>query len=449
MYQIDNSTVVTTIPAPSAAGSPGFFTDGNPATGAAATILPAEFMNTLMMENLNVLSAAGIAPKKGLYNQLSLAIAKIVSSGAAWDKITGKPTTLKGYGITDAIPNNNPLPGGSMDLHAGNFAFVTARSESHLARNAYWDGSNWVSHNNAEPSYRISCTANGFSCSSAPPTQGAITWTLSPIATGVDLASKADKAKTLAGYGITDAYTYLQTDNLLSSKANKAKTLNGYGITDAFQNTNPLPNGSLDFHAGNFAFVSSQVESHMCANQYYNGTTYVRYNTDQSASKISCTTDGVTISTINRAGVERTGKAITSLDAATESVPGVSNVASIAQVNAGGDDAAFVTPKKARWGFAFSASQNGYICLPTWLGGFMLQWGYVYESQSATDYRAFTIPFPGACLGMVMSVEAATQGGHNSGYGFVTQVIDRVKFIWSVGGSLGGGGYGYYLAWGS
>jgi len=45
--------------------------------------LPAEFMNMLMMENLNVLSAAGITPAKGQYSQLSLAIAKIVKEGAA------------------------------------------------------------------------------------------------------------------------------------------------------------------------------------------------------------------------------------------------------------------------------------------------------------------------------------------------------------------------------
>ncbi|NMY09044.1 hypothetical protein HBO38_11425 [Pseudomonas veronii] len=83
MFQIDNSTAVAAIPAPTPAGSAGYFTDGNPATGVSATILPAEFMNMLMMENLNVLAAGGITPAKGQYNQLSLAIAKIVQSGAA------------------------------------------------------------------------------------------------------------------------------------------------------------------------------------------------------------------------------------------------------------------------------------------------------------------------------------------------------------------------------
>lgn len=58
---------------------------------------------------------------------------------------------------------------------------------------------------------------------------------------------KADKATTLAGYGITDAYTKDETDSLLAgkadssamqsalgNKADKAATLAGYGITDAY-----------------------------------------------------------------------------------------------------------------------------------------------------------------------------------------------------------------------
>jgi hypothetical protein len=83
MYQIDNSTAVAAIPAPTAAGQPGYFTDGNPATGVSATILPAEFMNMIMMENLSVLAVAGITPAKGQYNQLALSISKIISDGAA------------------------------------------------------------------------------------------------------------------------------------------------------------------------------------------------------------------------------------------------------------------------------------------------------------------------------------------------------------------------------
>ena len=64
-----------------------------------------------------------------------------------------------------------------------------------------------------------------------------------------DISGKADKSTTLAGYGITDAYTKTQTDRTfvdwstynteldgidrqLSSKAEQSTTLAGYGITD-------------------------------------------------------------------------------------------------------------------------------------------------------------------------------------------------------------------------
>lgn len=48
---------------------------------------------------------------------------------------------------------------------------------------------------------------------------------------------KADKATTLAGYGITDANTKSETETALAGKADKADTLAGYGITDAYTKT--------------------------------------------------------------------------------------------------------------------------------------------------------------------------------------------------------------------
>ena len=48
------------------------------------------------------------------------------------------------------------------------------------------------------------------------------------------IAGKADKATTLTGYGITDAYTIMAADEKF---AQKATTLTGYGITDAYTKT--------------------------------------------------------------------------------------------------------------------------------------------------------------------------------------------------------------------
>ena len=49
--------------------------------------------------------------------------------------------------------------------------------------------------------------------------------------------TKADKATTLKGYGILDAYTSGTVDSLLNNKADKATTLAGYNIGDAYTKT--------------------------------------------------------------------------------------------------------------------------------------------------------------------------------------------------------------------
>lgn len=51
------------------------------------------------------------------------------------------------------------------------------------------------------------------------------------------LTNKADKATTLAGYGITNTYTQTEIDTKVNAKADKSTTLAGYGITNAYTKT--------------------------------------------------------------------------------------------------------------------------------------------------------------------------------------------------------------------
>ncbi|WP_175980070.1 hypothetical protein [Caballeronia zhejiangensis] len=74
MFQTDQATAATSLPTPSAAGTPGYFTNGNPASGVAATILDADFMNMVMMELVNVVTGAGLTPSKTANNQILAAI---------------------------------------------------------------------------------------------------------------------------------------------------------------------------------------------------------------------------------------------------------------------------------------------------------------------------------------------------------------------------------------
>lgn len=94
MYQYDDPTAVSSRPAPSAAGTPGWFSDGNPSNGSVATILRAEFMNMIMAELLSVLNAAGIEPDKTQSNQLLLALRSgfMFNTAAQFDTSTAVAT---------------------------------------------------------------------------------------------------------------------------------------------------------------------------------------------------------------------------------------------------------------------------------------------------------------------------------------------------------------------
>ncbi|MGH8539587.1 MAG: hypothetical protein ACRETW_03685, partial [Stenotrophobium sp.] len=74
MYQIDVSSAASVHAAATPMGTAAFFTDGNPAGGIPATIVPAEWLNAVMLEILNAIEAAGITPNKASYNQLTQAI---------------------------------------------------------------------------------------------------------------------------------------------------------------------------------------------------------------------------------------------------------------------------------------------------------------------------------------------------------------------------------------
>ncbi|RQV20674.1 hypothetical protein DF039_12625 [Burkholderia cenocepacia] len=88
MFRTDQNTAVTALPVPAPAGTPGFFTGGNPATGQAATIVDADWLNMIQEELISILTAAGIAPSKVTYGQV-LAALEVLFANAS-----GNPNAL-------------------------------------------------------------------------------------------------------------------------------------------------------------------------------------------------------------------------------------------------------------------------------------------------------------------------------------------------------------------
>jgi hypothetical protein len=96
---------------------------------------------------------------------------------------------------------------------------------------------------------------------------------------------------------------------------------------------------------------------------------------------------------------------------ATEAVLGIAKVATQAQTNAGTDDATMVTPKKLRWGVSYLIAANGYIAFPSWLGGWIVQWGTATVTTNSTGGTAtVSLPYayPNSHFGAVGNYKKAT-----------------------------------------
>ena len=91
---------------------------------------------------------------------------------------------------------------------------------------------------------------------------------------------------------------------------------------------------------------------------------------------------------------------------ATESTAGILEVGTQTEVDALTLDDKVVTPTKLGNGFAASFSTNGYVKLPSWLGGLMVQWGKATQG-SYNDTVLFNVAFSTACYVVNVTPETA------------------------------------------
>jgi hypothetical protein len=102
MFQTDQPTAANTLPTPATAGTQGFFTNGNPASGVAATIVDADWLNMVQQELINIITAVGLTPSKTTYNQVLQAI-RTISAGYTGFVSHGTSTTLTASDIGPLI----------------------------------------------------------------------------------------------------------------------------------------------------------------------------------------------------------------------------------------------------------------------------------------------------------------------------------------------------------
>lgn len=256
------------------ANAAGEFTQGQPGSGIDATMITVAWLNAIQRELISVISGANIPLDPADNSQLLKAIQAIQAAANTWAKLGAKPTTIAGFGITDSFTKTETS-------NAIQQAIAALVASSPAALDTLKELADALGN---DPNFATTMTNS--------------------------LASKAAKASTLAGYGISDAYTKAQT----------------YSVAEV-------------------------------------------------------------VAAITQATAQ-----------ATEAARGTAKIATQDQVNSGTDDAAYVTAKKIRFGFAISLAATGFIAFPSWMGGLIIQWG----SVAATNVT-FPLQFPANLLFLSLS----------------------------------------------
>lgn len=256
----------------------GEFTEGNPGAGIAATLLKAAWLNAVQRELVNLVEGAGLTLSAADDSQILKAIQAIQANANTWIKLSGKPTTIAGFGITDA--------------------FTKAETTSAIQQ-------------------RIADLVAS-----------------SPAA--------LDTLKELADALGNDPNFATTMTNALAGKASKATTLAGYGITDAYAKSGTYSKAEVD-------------------------------------------------------------AALAPLGQASEIKQGTAKVATQEQMLVGADDTTIATPRKLRVGFSILLADAGYIIFPSWLGGLIIQWTsgplvVLGPGGAAARDLSFPIPFPNRVL---------------------------------------------------
>src|SRR4051812_47040532 len=91
MFRIDDATAAAALPAPEAAATEGFFTEGSPGT-APATIVRASWLNRVQELLRGPVVDAGLTPTKTGYTQLRDALRRLFAGNVSTVSATGSLT---------------------------------------------------------------------------------------------------------------------------------------------------------------------------------------------------------------------------------------------------------------------------------------------------------------------------------------------------------------------
>lgn len=142
----------------------------------------------------------------------------------------------------------------------------------------------------------------------------------------------------------------------------------------------------------------------------------------QIDSKQPTLVSGTNIKTINSTSLLGSGNINISTPDATETVKGLVELATTAEVQAGTDTTRAVTPAGLMSSFANSKTENGYQKLP---GGLIIQWGSYSIPSGTTQTIIFPTTFSVSCFSLTFGPETDSTACPN--YDIITNSYFTIK----------------------
>ena len=320
----------------------GKFVDENPVTGQVGSLISSEWGNAVTDELLNVIRAGGEQPSEADHDQLLAAIKTIVKDSIPPEKIR---TTLAQYGITDAytksvtytkaeiealLKNMSALPVGAMvpfpkgSVPPG-FLEVdgSVQSIAALPDLAAYLGTTFNTGGEGAGNFRL------------PESRG-------EFLRGWDHGRGVDAGRSIGSSQGDEfrSHTHVNSPAIMLNST-PGTGGNGWIAGNQGQVTVTGATGGIETRPRNVAVMWCIKAWNAPVNQ-----------------------GNIDIAVLARLAAQ-----------ATEVSQGTAKVATQLQMNAGDDDSTIATPKKLRLGFSISLAATGFVAFPTWLGGWVLQWG--------------------------------------------------------------------------
>ena len=229
-----------------------------------------------------------------------------------WDDVTNTPTTIAGYGITDAVTTSgNQTIGGTKTFSSTITGSITGNADTVDGYNVQVDGTG------TNPNTIYFKTEGG---------------TIS-----VDWDDVTNTPTTIAGYGITDAYTETESDARflgISATAVNSDMVDGYNIQVDGTGTNPntiyfkTEGGTTSVEWGNISgTLSAQTDLQTALNGKYSTSNPAGYITASDLTPyaplnnptFTGTVSGITKAMVGLGNVDNTADAVKSVSYATSS----------------------------------------------------------------------------------------------------------------------------------